>query len=138
MKLPIKPEPLHEMRARYLDAVNYVVDAEGIQLGTVSRPGEQRRHVFDCQDGIRLIISQDTPGVIHLSASTSDKGETFKEGCRIIQSHPVPDMIGGAIIASALLTTRALANFRLISGDQRQPQFHCLSKGGILHWKIEG
>lgn len=73
MGLPFKPEPLAAMRARYPEAVKDVMDYESYVLGTIQRPGQSRRHVFDHEDGLRLIFSRDSSdkGLVFLHASAS-------------------------------------------------------------------
>lgn len=53
--LPFCPEKLESMRARLPDAISTVYDADEIS----KRPGEQRRQVFDFEDGVRCIVSID-------------------------------------------------------------------------------
>ena len=53
--LPFEPESVESMKARYPaavadDAICRVIDGKVVG----KRPGEQRRHVFDFADGLRL------------------------------------------------------------------------------------
>jgi len=60
-KLPHQPESIDQMRARWDDAVSFCVDAEKIydDPQTAYVPSQHRRHVFDFDDGVRLIVSRD-------------------------------------------------------------------------------
>lgn len=73
--IPFEPEKLEVLRARLPQALSVVYDYEIIELGG-QRPGEQRQHVFDFEDGIRCILSidegQQTPRHLHLSYSLQD------------------------------------------------------------------
>ena len=133
--VPIKPEPVEALRARYAEAVAAVVDEESIRLGLAVPPSSKRQHVFDFEDGVRLIVSQDKPGILHISASVEAGTQTFAEGCAIIERSHAHDITGAAIVAAALLTTRAISHFREISGDPRPLRFVWLTRGGILHWQ---
>jgi hypothetical protein len=68
MKLPFEPEPIDKLHARYNEAIKRNYNIKAVELGLSARPGDQRQHVFDCTDGLRLIISRDD-GQIHFSAS---------------------------------------------------------------------
>jgi hypothetical protein len=57
--LPFEAQPLAELQARYPQAVNYLaplIDPEEQALHE-ARPGLLRRHVFDHEDGLRLLVS---------------------------------------------------------------------------------
>lgn len=73
--LPFEPEKLESMRARLPQALSVVYNYEIIESGG-QRPGEQRQHVFDFEDGIRCILSvdegQQTPRHLHMSFSLHD------------------------------------------------------------------
>lgn len=47
------------MRARLPAALSLIYDTEEIEAGRGTRPGEQRQHVFDFEDGVRCILSLD-------------------------------------------------------------------------------
>lgn len=71
--LPFVPEPLEALKVRYPEAVKETYIAEGVARGLIPPPSAKREHVFDCEDGMRLIISREMfPSGhigIHLSAS---------------------------------------------------------------------
>ena len=55
--LPFKPEPFEELKRRFPIALEPLIDCtKGVPEVT---PGEKREHVFDCEDGIRIIASRD-------------------------------------------------------------------------------
>jgi len=56
---PYFAENLDAMRARLPAALSRTYDALEIEAGRLIRPGEQRQHVFDFEDGIRCIVSLD-------------------------------------------------------------------------------
>lgn len=81
--LTFKPEPSHVLHARYPEAIRPVFDTESIQLGSAKRPGECRANVFDCEDGLRLIISRDDMGhaepTLHFSASIQEDTKLWRQ-----------------------------------------------------------
>jgi hypothetical protein len=58
--LPYEPEPVASMQARFTLAIDPIIAVERVWAGLDPRPGEQRRHVFDFEDGLRLIVSRET------------------------------------------------------------------------------
>jgi len=77
MKQPFKPEPIESLRARYPESVKKSYNTKAIEMGLSKRPGDQPQHIFDCEDGLRLIISRDD-GQIHFSASLEPGTELYK------------------------------------------------------------
>ncbi len=71
--LPTDVKTMEEHRLRWAKALEPIFDVESLCLGLTARPGELPVHVFDFQDGMRMIVSRerDTTGEIidHLSAS---------------------------------------------------------------------
>ena len=77
-KLPGQPESLESMRSRFSKAIAHAVSVEKVAKDPRNAyyPSKYRTHVFDSEDGIRLIVSRDRDGdqeVIHVSASLSKK-----------------------------------------------------------------
>jgi hypothetical protein len=121
--LPFEAEPLESLRERYPRAIADLVDVESVNLGLQYDPGSERKHVFDTEDGIRLIISREDQGedgkVIHFSASL---GRNFP---------PVlTDEGTGAVLT--MLENR----FREISGYQGEFGMGVTAPDGIPHWYI--
>jgi|SRR5688572_4008147 len=67
--LDFNPEPLESLKARFPKAIDTIWG----KIKTEDRPGMYREHVFDFEDGLRMIISRevliDPEPVIHVSAS---------------------------------------------------------------------
>ena len=87
-----EPEPLETMQARYPLAIAEAFDPEALMLGTAPRPGEMRAHVFDFDDGLRLIISRDMIGgsigsPIHVSASINPLSKLYEDLANVVKSH---------------------------------------------------
>lgn len=94
--LPYRPEPLADLQARYPAALRRTIDPEACAIGTELRPGECRENVFDCEDGIRLIISRDAFGgglgtSIHISASVQVNTEAYAQAARDVRRFGVPE-----------------------------------------------
>ncbi len=80
MSLPFEPEPFDQLKARYAPAFEKLFDAAAVAASTLGvgpvgghpRPGESRAHVFDFEDGFRMIASRETyNGVIYFHHSFS-------------------------------------------------------------------
>ncbi len=72
MSVPYNPAPLEELRRRYDAAVADVYDHADVGTFGANRPSEKPQHVFDFEDGLRLIISRERSSPlegIHISAS---------------------------------------------------------------------
>lgn len=72
--LPFEPEPTELLRLRYADAVKDVIDINRVAKKLVLPPSKFRKHVFDFDDGLRIIVSRDSDGLrtfLHFSASVS-------------------------------------------------------------------
>lgn len=57
MGMPTQVETLVEMQRRFPAALEKVYCAEDVQRGG-DRPGSQRKHIFDFEDGVRLCASR--------------------------------------------------------------------------------
>lgn len=57
--LPHEPEPLERLQARFAKALEPVYDVCLIAQGWQTRPGAYRRHLFDFEDGLRLLVSRE-------------------------------------------------------------------------------
>lgn len=72
-RLPFEPEPMKEIKERFVDALRPDVEIGAVLAGLVERPGQLRRHVFDFKDGMRMIASMDRHGderCVHVSFSS--------------------------------------------------------------------
>lgn len=83
MALPFEPEPLGVLQSRYPAALVELFDAVSIVAHDAERPGQLRKHVFDCEDGLHLIINRERiPSgqiVLHVSASVYEDTPLFAE-----------------------------------------------------------
>lgn len=76
--LPFEPESTEELKARYDEALQEVFDPREVANDPDLSPGKKREHVFDFEDGVRLIVSVDQidkkvkPRITHYSASVVD------------------------------------------------------------------
>lgn len=117
MTHPFSPEPIEYLRARLSSALEdvYLYPNSG-----PTRPGTQRRHVFDTEQGIRLIISR---GTLRASADEEiSSAETFL--------HVSASSRGRLLIWKVLKLTKALFR-RDMNGDVLGE-----SPGGVLHLKF--
>jgi hypothetical protein len=117
MGLPFKPETVDKLAERFDKALDSVVNVE--QLGKM-RPGMNRKHVFDFEDGLRMIVSVDDFQQIrylHLS------GSLHKE-----QPKPINNMD----LLQMMVAKMLLLNGKSFSGVGNTT----LSKGGVVHLVI--
>jgi hypothetical protein len=130
--LPFKPETIEDLRARYQSALTTIFDIAEIEAGGV-RPGQLRRHVFDCEDGIRLLISRDRDSrnaatskpALHVSASVEKGYEVYTMAER------------GELSPEGFLRM-AKERFASISGDPRRLRLLGFShEAGVPHWMVE-
>ena len=123
--LPTLPEPFAALKARYAAALAEVHDVESIRLGNAVGPEMMRRHVFDFEDCLRLVIRREAcagSGVyLHLSASLDDECELYAA-------------IVGKEVGTAHLPLLAMSRFKEISGyGGPMPHFQ-ISRYGVPHW----
>jgi len=77
---PFLPEMLDDLCKRLPQALEPVYDVDLCLKGMQTMPGAQRRHIFDCEDGLRLIVSRDWidgRAITHLSASLISISRVF-------------------------------------------------------------
>ena len=98
MTLPWEPEIDDMLQGRFDKAMERVYDIEDMMSQDLAddRPGVKREHVFDFQDGIRMIISKDRTAkgrtFLHVSGSSYNKKLTPEElmksmGEKILELH---------------------------------------------------
>lgn len=62
--LPFEPEDRERLEARFSLALTPVYDVSNCVAGVGPFPGLLRRHVFDFENGLRMIVSVDTDGTL--------------------------------------------------------------------------
>ena len=99
--LDYDPQPLGKMKARFLQAVEFPVDSEAVLSGRRLPPSSERKHVFDFEDGMRIIVSidkMDNRYFMHCSASGT------KEYADTIKSDGLPGMIEDILLRLAAMS----------------------------------
>ena len=79
--IPFEPEPAEVLKKRVGAALETVVDSIAAASGECLRPGQQRKHVFDFEDGLRVIVSKekiDHGVVLHTSCSAFSHGSILR------------------------------------------------------------
>lgn len=128
-----QPESIETARARYHLALAQIYELEDQRNITPPHtPGNKPEHVFDFDDGIRLIVSREQMAgedpVIHVSASF-DPGRSFY---RLIRR-----TCSSIAEAQAMLRGACEARWREISGSAAPMQFLGFSPGkGVPHWWV--
>jgi hypothetical protein len=121
MRVPWRPEPVTALQARYAAAVEHLY--EGRELAG-SRPGNQRQHVFDWADGLRLIVSRERTAEgrvgVHFTASV------------------VPNTrLSGHLANADALCSLACERWQQLAHSSRTAELIALSPGkGIPHFIV--
>lgn len=124
MGLPFTPESIESAATRYWLAVKDVVDVRDvINSGGAGSPGKNRKHVFDFEDGLRMIVSRDRLSsdkvILHVSGSMRD-GD------------------GGVVCEPNLNKLQSVVQCRLsaLSGSVVDLELIHMSGGFIPHWMV--
>ncbi len=124
MSLPFQPELITVQQDRYNAAVAETIDR---YKNSEYRIVQQRKHVFDSPDGIRLIVSREVNDLgefIHFSASFDEYSRLFHE---IRLQH----------VSKEAVLRMIIARFRDISRDYRRAKFEGFSpEKEVPHWSI--
>jgi hypothetical protein len=127
MRLPFEPEPIASMRARYALARKPLYDQQAVANGLVPAPSGFRQHVFDFEDGLRLIISRDRDpnGLVgvHLSASAQDGSHMHGAICR-------------GEVGMPEFFDRVKLEWQTLSGSTQLPQLIGISDKYVPHWIV--
>ena len=128
--LPFEPQEMKDMVTRYHEAVATTNDIELIQAGKAPVPSKDRKHVFDFQDGMRIIVSVDnlrSDVVLHVSCSVR---EEFINGYKFAGS--IDDLF--AFLKKEV--ERRLAEMRGSAIPHLEETF--ISEHGVLHLMFIG
>lgn len=107
-KIAYNPESIEKLQARYADAIMYT----WVHNRPNDAPGLHPEHIFDCEDGISLIINKECFGpvdTIHFSCAVNKERYEKAYNCKFI----------GAI--NSELLSRMEQRFREISGEKEKP-----------------
>jgi hypothetical protein len=128
--LPYHPEPLEALQARYPKALEPIFDVRDWRPGWPVPVSWQRRHVFDHDDGLRLIVSRDRLADavrLHVSASLAPGSPLDRELLRRLRRGSRRKVCVGWLIPLVERRFAQLSDTPLV--------FHALSPGtDLLHW----
>jgi hypothetical protein len=84
--LPFEPEPTIVLKARYPEAIKDIYDPRKIAAKPELAPSKKRKHVFDFEDGLRLIVSVDKNGMNQLTHYSASMYPTnpFTDGAKFL------------------------------------------------------
>lgn len=118
--IPFNTQPLSQLKERYNYAIKARNNLTNILANPEERPGAKPVHIFDFEDGIRLIVSRDVikeMEVIHFSGSINEalfKGKLNKALLSTMVTHFIElSEYRGAITMSGF-------------SDTGIPHFYCL------------
>jgi len=142
--IPFEPDPtLDEAKARF----DLAVLAGPYVAGESPRPGEQRQHVFDFEEGLRLIVSRDTrtnprnrrvsaEGIaVSASLDTDETRALYEEVKTAVEANQYPGVPAGNV-ATALLSKAAQTRFVELSGYGGKVKPTQISPSGVVHFWI--
>lgn len=136
LTVPFETETLDAAQERFSASIAELYD------GTESpRPGEQRKHVFDFEDGLRLIVSRDQyPDLaasvgIHVSASVSTD-ETCALYVKIVKAVRDNPQVPQHNAAASAIDRVTRERFKLLSGFEGRFRMSALSPSGVLHYNV--
>jgi hypothetical protein len=136
--VPINPEPLPALRARWKQALAHVYDQMAIVEGGGIRPGEVAAQVFDALDGLRLIVSRERVPegrvVLHVSAS-------FPSTSRIADEFRLLASLRGSRGLFEMWLRSIPERFGELCGDPAlagRLQYIGMQGSQVPHWVIEG
>lgn len=122
-RVPLHTEPMAALQQRYPDAVRWMVNNLDVLNGSREPVSANPMHVFDTEDGLRLICSLDQmpDGRIgtHVSVSFHEKNRDMR--CASLDALLV--WIGDT--------------WRTIAQSTRELEFIGISDGGIPHFFVE-
>lgn len=127
--IPFQPKSLEEHERRYANSVATVSDADTLLCSRMSRPDILIDQVFDCNDGMRLLINrkrlQQGTLVMHVSAMVERGSELWGHAQR------------GEISIEQFLRLSE-GRFARISGEKRPlPFLGRAGLDGVPHWLLE-
>lgn len=136
--VPFNPQPVDQLKTRFSIALQYVYDWEqGAKLtvkdSTLVHPvvfteGPPADQVFDFEDGLRLIVTQDLEeeGKIFLHVSAG-----AQPGTHVMRRFSYTGREGQAVFKDL-----AMRRYKQISGDSERLFFDGFAKpSGVAHWR---
>lgn len=121
--LEIMPEPFEKMKARFPLALKNPIDVSSVLMGNARAASGRREHVFDFDDGMRMVVSIDKCGdveILHASASGT------KDYVKTVSSEGLDGFIEDVV----------LRLFGLIGKQQPEAQV-MMTNEGVLHLLFE-
>jgi hypothetical protein len=115
--IPFKPESIDSLKDRFCDALIDSYDVEEVRKGNIDAPSGQGQHIFDFEDGLRMIVSRDVSDgqdFIHISGSFGDER---------LQQLSLEDGLA-----------QIVKKYAMLSGDKSQRKMdYYVSEAGVVH-----
>jgi len=125
MALPLELETVESIKSRYPMAIRTVWNRQEILDG--KRPGMMREHVFDFEDGFRIIANREClpDGMVCLHFSFSMEEDSSACKAMVACDHDMRKLI-----------EMAMEHVEIMGGPSRQtsPSQSFMTSGGILHF----
>jgi hypothetical protein len=127
--LPFRPESVEKLKGRYHLALDPPNDVESVEIGVCLPPEEQRRNLFDFDDGLRMVISydvhEDGKKAIHLAAFMLN-GSELQDRLRLEN--------GGLDTETYLRDV--ILRFRLLSQYRKRVEWLGFLEDTSAHWEV--
>lgn len=126
--LEVKSESIEQLKGRFDAALEDVYDRN-----SDPRPGEQRKHVFDFENGLRLIISFDKlhdGWSLHISASCDKDSPLFS---KVMEEEGEENGIPSYRWHINAFTESAVSGFDSISSQPCSLKIVSITKA-VVHW----
>lgn len=120
-RVPLNPEPIDALRRRFPAAIAEVIAHEDIFSGRRPAPSGEPAHVFDTEDGLRLIVSM----------------ERLQDGCVGTHISASFHTLEGAGLPWHDAQAWIFKTFAALSGDTRRPRLVAVAGAGIPHFFLE-
>ena len=112
--LPWQPESRDSIKARFAEALALDYDLQACRAEEQEPPGVNRKHVFDFEEGVRMIVSIDrsaTERLLHLSFGLPLHSLLIPRQLPAIAAAYAADLVGLAKPVEAFMTDRAFHLF---------------------------
>jgi len=112
---PWQPESHESVKARFAEALTPDYDLLAVAADRQEPPGVNRKHVFDFEEGVRMIVSTDRDGngarLFHLSFGLPPHSPLSPHQLPALAAAYVADLIGLAKPVEIFMTDRAFHIF---------------------------
>lgn len=136
--LPVLIETRAQIKERLPEAVQEVIPYADVITGKRHPPSKFRKHVFDFDDGIRMILDRHSFNNIermHLSISFANRHQAFAAMNRYLASREVLCSVAGIRSVTALWVAKYLNDVLAVVAPYFQLRFEIFERG-VFHFTL--